>query len=164
MDELLPIVGNNKRIIDIITDTGEPSLVKIKANYNSKVSRAILLIGIKMMSEVIGSDLNERQLEFLAEFIEKEYYGYKISDLNVIAERINTRKSFEKVDIRTICSAITDYSYERDETAVMYQAQKNSKFKKDIISSERMLQIYDNLKKEAKKKKPTTKVPISKDK
>lgn len=155
MNELIPVTANNTSIIQILTDSSEPSLVKIKKEYGQRVSRTLLIMQVGKMLEITGAELNKAQTEFIADHIEKNYWGYKLSDLNVITTRIATSKSYGKPTIQSICKAIEDYSYERDENAVMIKARENSKHKEDLITNDRMYKIYEQMKEDAKKPQPT---------
>jgi len=133
----------------------ESSLMKLKTDYGISNTKILILWKITEISELIGAEFTEIQMEFLVDNILQNYWGYTLSDFNIILNMLVNRKSFEKPTVRTIISTIDEYSYIRNETSVAIHAQKNSEYKAEYITTGRMQEIYDAMKREAKKPQET---------
>jgi len=135
------IVGKIYSVTKILKDESEPSIVKIKTDYSAEIMRTLLLLKVKDMVEIIGSELTDYQIKYICKYIERHYWAYKISDMNIIIERITQNKSYGKPKIQDIILSIDEYSHERDELAVQFQV-KNKPVEIDKITDPDMQEIY----------------------
>jgi len=120
----------------------ELSFVAIKKEYGLVVQKTSLLIEIAEMSELVGAELNEIQLQYLLSYILKNYWYFRISDLTIVVDKMLKEKVYHKPSIQSFITAIDAYDLERSEYAAMHNEELKAQTEKD--SAEYIAKFKEN--------------------
>ena len=157
VDAVLAIVGTETTLQGII-ESNEPSIAKIKKEHGKEVARTVIVKKVQEIVEILGAELNPSQLKYLCQFIEGEYWSFRISDFNIVMNRILKSKLYRK-DLAAIIEGIENYSIERAEEIIRYRVKENEKYKADLMPVKDVLKSYARLKKPKRKiEKPDPKI------
>ncbi len=152
LETIKPLLGQHKEIEKIISaGNPEPSIAKLKKELGEGIAKVLLLEKIAYLTEIIGTEINQIQVNYIIDYIFDNYWGYKLSDFNIITKMLASRKSYGKPTIQSILSTIDEYSYLREEASVKYQIKKSNERKYELAAEEKILAFYEKLKSEAKK-------------
>ena len=155
MAEISLTVGKNTTLTEILSDKKEKSIAALRKEHGAPLTRALIFKQVDEMIELLGAELSPTQVIYFCNFLEKEYWGYKLSDLNILTNRILRSKIYGKITLQVIMYFMELYSTERNEACSVKVAQEHSEHKGYLITTEAMQKIYKTMKEEVKKpKKP----------
>jgi hypothetical protein len=135
----------------------EPTFAAIRKHGNAKLAKQVLIVEIGKMVDLLKADMQSQHILFIVDYILQHYYSYTISDLTVLTDRLVKNNPYGKPIMQNIIHELDQYSIEKQEFAVLQRQKENSQHKQNTIANDKILRIYDNMKAEARKPKPTQK-------
>ena len=145
MAEISLTVGKNTTLTEILSDKKEKSIAALRKEHGAPLTRALIFKHVDEMIELLGAELSPTQVIYFCNFLEKEYWGYKLSDLNILTNRILRSKIYGKITLQVIMYFMELYSTERNEACSVKVAQEHSEHKGDLITTEAMQKIYKTM-------------------
>ena len=139
--------------VEQVLKSDEPSFVRLKTEQGPGLSKSVILAGVKKMADLVDADLNNNQLVYLCEYIEREYFYLTLSELNIITEWILQQKNFGKPTLATIIKAINDYNNQRSEMAITINVKKKKEIESDLPTPEQVKKMYQQVKEEKHEQK-----------
>lgn len=91
--------------------------------------------------------LSETQIDYLIEYILKNYWSYTLSDLSLFTEYLLGQKISWNPKLQDVIKGLVSYSSERDEYAVSIRRKESGELKKQPIENDKIVKIYAEMKK-----------------
>lgn len=149
-------INNSARAITLkdAWETNELTFNAMKREADENFAKAILLTEIGKMVLLLKADMQEAQIEYLADYILHYYPSYTISDLTTLTARLVEEKSYGKPILQTMIYELDQYSISRQEFAVAERMKENSEYKQKHLKPDKFNEMYSKLKLKAQNNPP----------
>ena len=114
------------------------------------MTRAVLTIEITKMAQILKADMQEVQIDYMANYILQHYSSYTISDLTCLTDRLVKNNPYGKPILQNLIYELNLYSVEKQEYAVYQRSRENSKHKADIKEENDFTKMYAKMKQTSK--------------
>lgn len=149
------ILNDTQRAVTLkgVWDSEELSFKAIELSGGKKLCKSVLILEIAKMVMLLKADLQELQIDYMADYILQHYYSYTISDITCLTDRMVKVKPYGKPNLQNLIYELNQYSIEKQEYAVEQRVKENSKHKADHQKENKFTKMYAKMKANAKEPK-----------
>jgi hypothetical protein len=140
-----------------VWNSTEPTFNAVRKELGPLNLKKLLFIEIGKMIALLKADLQEIQIEYMAQYITQHYSSYTISDITAFTDSLMRSKlaeSWGRPSMQNLIFELDQYSIEKQEFAVEQRIKENSKHKADHLKEDKFTKMYAEMK--AKAKAPKT--------